>query len=332
MTTICSGMARLRALAPLAVGVGLWLGVAAPASAEGWPDRPVRLVVGFAAGGGSDIGGRLYAAALSERLGQPVQVENRTGAGGLLATELVAHAAPDGYTLLACTIGHVLAPLLYKKLSFDPKKDFAPISATATLANILVVHNALPIHTLGDLIARAKAEPGKLSYGSSGIGGSLHLTMEIFKSMAGVDIVHVPYRGGAAALTDVIGGHVDMMFGNATEQVAAVRGGQVRALAVSSATRLKMLPDVPTVAEAGVPGFDVVSWYGVCAPAGVPEPILAKLSAETIAALQSPDYQRRVLEQGIEPAPMTRAQYAAFLDAQSIKWTKAVKDAGIKPE
>jgi len=326
------GSASSGVLARLAVGFGLSLGFAASAAADSWPDRPVRLVVGFTAGGGADIGARLFAAALTERLGQQVLVENRTGAGGLLATELVAHAAPDGYTLLACTIGHVLAPLLYKKLSVDPAKDFAPISATATLANILVVHNGLPIRTVGELIARAKAEPGKLSYGSSGVGGSLHLTMEVFKSMAGVDIVHVPYRGGAAALADVIAGHVDMMFGNATEQVAAVRSGQVRALGVSSATRHPMLPDVPTVAEAGVPGFDVVSWYGVCAPAAVPEPILDKLSADTIAALQSPEYRRRAAEQGIEPAPMTRAQYAAFLDAQSVKWTKAVRDAGLTPE
>src|SRR5271155_1529930 len=299
MATIGSSPALSGMFARLAVGIGALLAVASPAAAQSWPDRPVRLVVGFTAGGGSDIGARLFAAALAGRLGQQVLVENRTGAGGLLATELVAHAAPDGYTLLACTIGHVLAPLLYKKLSFDPAKDFAPISATATLANILVVHNALPIRTLGELIARAKAEPGKLSYGSSGIGGSLHLTMEIFKSMAGVDIVHVPYRGGAAALTDVIAGHVDMMFGNATEQVAAVRSGQVRALGVSSATRHKMLPDVPTVAEAGGPGLAVVAGSGVSAPAGVPEPILDRLSADTIAALQSPDYRRRAAEQGI---------------------------------
>jgi tripartite-type tricarboxylate transporter receptor subunit TctC len=300
-------------------------------AAHAYPDRPVRLVVGFAAGGGADLGARLFAAALGERWNQQIVVDNRGGAGGLLAAEVVAHALPDGYTLLACTINQALAPLLYKNLTVDPVKDFAPITATATLANILVVNPKTPYRTVGDVIAFAKAHPGQLTYGSSGVGASLHLTMELFKSMAGVDIVHVPYKGGAPALADVIAGHIDMMFGNATEQVGAVKSGQVRALGVSSSRRLPALPDVPTIAEAGVPGFEVLSWYGLCAPARTPEPILAQLNTDAVAAINSPDYRRRTAEQGIEPAPMTRTEYAAFIDAQAEKWAKVVHTIGLKP-
>ena len=312
----------LFALAVLAVG---------STAARAYPDRPVRLVVGFAAGGGADLGARLFAAALGERWSQQIVVDNRGGAGGLLAAEVVAHAPPDGYTLLACTINQALAPLLYRNLTIDPVKDFAPITATATLANILVVNPKTPYRTVGDVIAFAKAHPGELTYGSSGVGASLHLTMELFKSMAGVDIVHVPYKGGGPALADVIAGHIDMMFGNATEQVGAVKSGQVRALGVSAAHRLPALPDVPTIAEAGVPGFEVLSWYGLCAPAATPEPILAQLSTDAVAAINSPDYRRRTAEQGIEPAPMTRTEYAAFIDAQAQKWAKVVHTIGLKP-
>jgi tripartite-type tricarboxylate transporter receptor subunit TctC len=317
-----------RLLACLALAV---LAVSSAGARAAYPDRPVRLVVGFAAGGGADLGARLFAAALSERWHQQIVVDNRGGVGGLLAAEVVAHAPPDGYTLLACTINQALAPLLYRNLTVDPVKDFAPITATATLANILVVNPQRPWRTVGELIADAKARPGQLTYGSSGVGASLHLTMELFKSMAGVDIIHVPYKGGAPALADTIAGHIDMMFGNATEQVAAVKSGQVRGLGVSSPHRLPALPDVPTIAESGVPGFEVVSWYGLCAPAATPEPILDQLSTDAIAALHSPDYVRRTAEQGIEPAPMTRAEYAAFIDAQAVKWAKVVHAIGLEP-
>ena len=314
----------------LAVLVLLALALAS-AGAQAYPDRPVRLVVGFAAGGGADLGARLFAAALGERWHQQIVVENRGGVGGLLAAELVAHAPPDGYTLLACSINQVLAPLLYKNLAIDPVKDFASITATATLANVLVVNPKSRFHSVGDLIADAKARPGQLTYGSSGVGASLHLTMELFKSMAGVDIIHVPYKGGAPALADVIAGHIDMMFGNATEQVGAVKSGQVRALGVSASHRLPALPDVPTIAESGVPGFEVVTWYGLCAPRAVPEPILAQISEDAIAAINAPDYRRRLAEQGIEPSPMTRAEYAAFIDAQTAKWAKVVHAIGLEP-
>ena len=315
-----------------ALAAVLALGVAAPAVAQTYPTRPVRLVVGFTAGGGADTGARIAAAALSERWGQQMVIENRTGAGGMIAAELVARAAPDGHTLLACSSNHVFAPHLYKKLTFDPIKDFAAISPTATLPNILVVHNGRSFRSVGDVIAYAKANPGTLNYGSSGVGASLHLTMELFKTMAGVDIVHVPYKGGAAALGDVIAGHADMMFGNATEQVGAVKSGQVRGLGVSSLTRHPALPEMPTIAEAGVPGFEVTTWYGICAPLGVPEPILDKLSADVMAALDSAEYRRRCAEQGILPAPMTRAEYTAFIDREAVKWTPVIQRLGIQPE
>jgi tripartite-type tricarboxylate transporter receptor subunit TctC len=322
----------MRIVSRMVAIAALWLGASLPAVAQDYPTRPVRLMVGFAAGGGSDIGGRILAAAMSERWGQTMVVENRTGAGGMIAAGLVAHAAPDGYTLIACSSNHVFAPHLYKTLSFDPMKDFEPISPSATLPNVLVIHKTLPYRTVGELIADAKAHPGKLTYGSSGIGGSIHLTMELFKTMAGVDIVHVPYKGGSASLADVIAGHTDMMFGNATEQVGAVKSGQVRALGVSSLARHPALPDVPTIAEAGVTGFEVVTWYGVCAPRGVPAPILDKLNADMVAAMTTEAYRRRCAEQGIIPAPMSRAQYAAFLEAQSAKWTLLIKKLGIQPE
>ncbi|MBV8166417.1 MAG: tripartite tricarboxylate transporter substrate binding protein [Alphaproteobacteria bacterium] len=317
--------------------VRAWLAVLAlaasvPAVAETYPNRPVKLVVGFAAGGGADNGSRLFAHALGERWGQQIVIDNRGGAGGMLAAEIVANAPPDGYTLLACSINQALAPLLYKKLTVDPVKDFAPITATSVLANILMVNNASPFKTLGELLAYAKANPGKLTYGSSGVGASLHITMEMLKSMAGVDIVHVPYKGGAPALADLLAGHIDMVFGNATDRVASIKAGQMRALAVSSAKRIPMLPDVPTVAEQGVPGFEVITWYGLCAPAATPEPILAKLSADAIAAQDNEEYKRRCFEYGVEPAPMSRAEYAAFVDTQAAKWAKVMREVHIEPQ
>src|SRR5581483_3351646 len=294
--------------------------------------RPVRIVVGFAPGGGSDTATRLFAAKLGALWNQQIVIDNRTGAGGMIAAQTVAHAAPDGYTLLNCGSSHVLRPLLYKKLSYDAQRDFAPISPIASFANVLVVPADSPFKTLGDLLAYARAHPGRLHYGSSGIGGTMHLTMELFKSQAGLDIVHVPYKGGGPAFADLLAHQLDVNFDNTTTMAGPVRAGQVRALAISSGARWPTLPDVPTVAEAGVPGFDVVVFYGLCAPAATPAPILDKLSADTQRVLRSPELRARFAEQSIEPAPMSRAQFAAFLDHEFSTWGRVLKAAGVEPD
>jgi tripartite-type tricarboxylate transporter receptor subunit TctC len=316
----------------LAIAFGAALSAAAPAQADTFPNRPVRFLVGFAAGGGADTASRLLANALREAWGQEVIVDNRGGAGGGIAAELAARAAPDGYTMLNCGISHVLRPLLYKKLPFDAARDFAPISGLATFANLLVVRPSSPFKTLNDLLSYARANPGKLHYGSSGIAGSIHLTTELFKSMAGVDIVHVPYKGGGPAMIDLLSGQIDVMFDNTTVQTGPVKAGQLRALGISSPTRNAALPDVPTIAEAGVPGFNVVAFYGVCSQAAVPTPILDKLNADVVAALNSPDLRRRLAEQGIDAAPMSRAEYATFLETETTTWSRVLKQAGIEPE
>jgi len=308
------------------------LGAPPVAAADAYPSRPVKIVVGFAAGGGSDTATRLFAAKLSEHWGRQIVVENRGGAGGIMAAELVAHAAPDGYTLFNCGISHVLRALLYKKLPFDARRDFAPISPIATFANVLVVPPDSPFRSLSDLLAYARAHPGKLHYGSSGVGGSMHLTMELFKAQAGIDIVHVPYKGGSPAFADLLAHQLDANFDNSTVMAGPVRAGQVRALAVSTAARWPTLPDVPGAAEAGVPGFDVLAFYGLCAPAATPVPVLDKLNADTLAVLRNPDVAARFAEQSIAPAPMTRGQFAAFLAEQFAIWQRALEQAGIEPE
>ena len=317
----------------LALAVTALLGAASLAvAADRYPSRPVKIVVGFAAGGGSDTATRLFAAKLSDLWGQQIVVENRGGAGGIMAAETVAHAVPDGYTLLNCGISHVLRALLYKKLSFDPRRDFAPISPIATFANVVVVRPDSPFKTLGDLLAYARANPGKLHYGSSGIGGSMHLTMELFKARAGVDLVHVPYKGGGPAFADLLAGQLDVNFDNSTTMAGPVHQGQVRALAVSTAARWPTLPEVPTAAEAGVPGFDVMPFYGLCAPAATPEPILDKLSADTLTVLRNPEVRQRFAAQSIQAAPMTRREYGAFLDREFEIWSRTLKSAGVEPE
>ncbi len=323
----------MRARLALAVLLTTLLGGgSAGALAQTFPTKPVRIVVGFAAGGGSDTATRLFSAKLSEIWGQQIIVENRGGAGGVLAAEVVAHAAPDGYTLLNCGISHVLRMLLYKKLSFDGVRDFAPISPIATFANVLEVRPASAFKTLADFLAYARANPGKLHYGSSGVGGSIHFTTELFRSMARIDIVHVPYKGGGPALADLLAGQIDVMFDNTTTAVGPLRSGQVRALGISSPERWPGLLDVPTIAEAGVPGYHILPFYGLCAPARVPEPILDKLNADTVRALTAPDLKKRFAEQAIVAAPMTRAEYATFLDNELTTWSRVMQEAGIQPE
>ena len=310
--------------------IALSLGAAGAAQPQAYPDRPVRLLVGFPAGGGADIVARHFAAKLSEVLRQQVLVDNRPGAGATLAAEIAARSPADGYTLFQCGIASfAIAPALYKNLRYDHMKDFTAVAFIGAAPNVLVVHPSLPVKSVAEFIDYLKANPGRVLYGSSGVGSTLHLSMELFKSMTGVDIVHVPYKGGALALTDLLGGHVQVMCDNVQAQLAVIRTGKVRALGVSWARRVAQLPEVPTIAESGLPGFEIGPWYGACAPAATPAAILGKLNAAAARALNSQELRQRLADQGIETNPMTAAQFGAFIRSETIKWAKVVKDAGV---
>jgi tripartite-type tricarboxylate transporter receptor subunit TctC len=298
--------------------------------APDYPNRPLREIVPFPPGGGVDIVTRIVAAKWSEFLGQQIVVENRAGAGGTMGADLVARAAPDGYTLLTCQVAsHGVSPAVYNKLPYDHIKDFAPISLIGKTPNVLVVHPSVPVYSVRELIDYVKASPGKYNYASPGFGTSAQMTMELFKLTTGINLVHVPYKGGAPALADVMGGQVMGMFGNLPEQLPAIKSGKTRALAVSTLQRSPQLPDVPTVAESGFPGFEVTVWYGVCAQAAVPKPILAKLSATLLRTLNVPEVRARLAENTIDVSPTTPDEFAAFIKAETERWVRVVKDAGI---
>ena len=303
------------------------------AAVAAYPNRPIRLLIGLPPGGPTDVVARIVAPKLGDALGQHVIVDNRTGAGGLIAADTAAKAPPDGYTLLFGAVSYTaIFASLYKKLPYDPVRDFAPISLVTKVPNVLVVNPAMPARTVSEFIAYAKANPRTLSYGSSGSGTSLHLAMEMLKKQMGIEVVHVPYKGGPAAILDLIGGHIQVMFDNAPGQLPYIRSGKTRALAITAAKRNIQLPEVPTMIEAGVPGFEVTSWYGVFVPAHVPEPILARLNAELVKTLNLPEIRERLAEQGIEPAPTTREEFAAFQKAEVTRWATVVKDSGATVE
>lgn len=310
------------------------LSLAAPlALSQTYPSKPVRLIVGFAPGGVSDVPARIVAAKLGEVWGTPVVVENRTGAGGSIAADVAAKAPADGYTLLLCTAGLLaINPSIYRKLPYDPVKDFAAISMIGSTPNVLLVHPSAQTTTASAFIAYAKANPGKVSIGSAGVGTSQHLTMELFKSMTATDIVHVPYKGGASALTDLLGGQVPAIVSGLTTALTMIKAGKVRALGVTSAKRSPQLPELPTIAESGVPGFEVTAWTGLCAPAALPKPLIAKLNADMVKVLSMPDTQRRLAEQGVDAASTTPEKFSEFIKSEIVKWAKVVKDAGITPE
>ena len=317
----------------LALAVAPMLASNSPAPAQAYPNRPVRDIVPFPPGGGVDIVTRIVASKLSEFLGQTIVVENRPGAAGTIGATMAARAAPDGYTLFTCQIAsHAVSPALYKKLPYDHIKDFVPIARLGTTPNVLSAHPSLPPKSVSEFIAYAKARPGKINYASPGVGTSPHLTMELFKMTTGIDLVNVSYKGGAPALVDMLGGHVLVMFANLPEHLPSIVAGKLRALGVSTAKRSPQLPDVPTVAESGVPGFEVMVWYGLCAPAGVPKPIVAKLNADVVKTLNLPEVQERLAQNSIEAAPMTSDQFAAFIQSETMKWAKVVKDAGVTAE
>jgi tripartite-type tricarboxylate transporter receptor subunit TctC len=303
---------------------------AAFAQEADYPSRPIRQIVQFPPGGGVDVATRIVTAKWSELLGQPIVVENRPGAGGTVGTDHVAKAAPDGYTLVTCNVAsHGVSPALYNKLPYDYAKDFAPLSLIGKTPNVLVVHPAVPARTLGEFIALVKASPGKYNYASPGYGTSPQMTMELFKLATGLNLVHIPYKGGAPALADVMAGQVIGMFGNLPEQLGAIKGGKTRALAVSTLARNQQLPDVPTVAESGFPGFEVTVWYGVCAPSSVPKPILAKLHATLLKTLSQPEMKARLADATIDAAPGTPEEFTAFIRAEVEKWTRVVREANI---
>jgi tripartite-type tricarboxylate transporter receptor subunit TctC len=304
----------------------------AAAPAQGYPAKPVRIVVGYAPGGGVDTTARLVASGLSELWGVTVLVENRPGGAGSVATEYTAKAPPDGYTLMLCQIAsHAITPARSRKPSYDHIADFSFPSMIGKVPNVLMVHPSLPARTLREYIALARAHPGKINFGSSGVGASPHMAIELLKTMTRIDIVHVPYKGAAAALADVIGGQIESSVGNlAGGPLAAIRAGKVRALGVTSAKRSLQLPEVPTFAEAGVPGYEVTSWYGICAQSKVPQAIVAKLSADLNKVLSSPSLRKRLEDQAIEVTPSTPEEFLAHVRAETAKWTKVVKEAGLE--
>jgi tripartite-type tricarboxylate transporter receptor subunit TctC len=296
--------------------------------AQSYPDKPIRLVVPYTPGGATDIVARVVGQKLGESLGQQVVIDNRPGGGTLIGTDIVAKATPDGYTLLMCAATLGTNPSLYEKLPYDTLKDFAPVSLVAIVPNILVVHPSLPVKSVQQLIEYAKANPGKLSFASTGNGGSSHLAGELFKSMAGVDMVHVPYKGSAPAHTDVLGGRVPVMFDSA--MLPHIKAGKVRALAVTTLKRSPAAPELPTLAESGLPGYEAVAWFGVLAPAGVPKQIVNKLSSEIVRIVHMPDVQQRFDSLAAEPIGNTPDEFATYIKEDIEKWAKVIKAANIR--
>jgi tripartite-type tricarboxylate transporter receptor subunit TctC len=301
-----------------------------PADAQDWPTKQVNLIVPFSAGGTTDLFGRLLANYMHQKFGQPFIVENRAGAGGNLGAAAVAKAAPDGYTFLVGTVStHAINPFIYSKLPYDTVKDFQPVSLIARLPNILVVHPSLPANNVAELIAHLKANPEKLSYGSSGTGTSIHLAAELFKIKTGTTMTHVPFRSSGDIMNNLTGGHINLAFDNITLAWPQVKAGRLRALAVSSMERSAIAPDVPTVADT-IPGFEATSWHGVFAPAGTPKPIVDKMAAEMKRILDLPEVKDKLFEIGAVASPMTPEEFAKFIDAERAKWQDVVKAAGVK--
>lgn len=303
------------------------------ASAQEYPVKPIRIIVPFAAGGPNDVLGRIVAQKLGEQFGQQVIIDNRSGAGGSTGTALVSSAAADGYTLLfSGTSSLAINPGLYKKLPYDPIRDFAPVGLAGTAPSLLVTHPSVPAKTVRDLINLAKASPGRLNFASGGVGGAPHLAGELFKSIARVDIVHVPFRGAAPALIALASGEVDMYIGGISAVLPIARDGRVRPIAVTSAKRTPLMPDMPTLIESGVPGYEVGNWYAVVAPAATPKPIIARLNTELVKALAAADVRKRFAELGTDAVSSTPEQLGAYHREELARWSKVIKTAGIQPE
>lgn len=297
-----------------------------------YPSKPVRFIVPSAAGGGTDIVTRVIAQKLSDALGQQFIVENRPGAGQMIGIELAAKSPADGYTLLMASSTLAINPLMYKKVSYDAVRDFTPITQAATLPNVLVVHPSLPVHTVAELVALAKQRPGQINFASAGIGTSPQMSVELLKSMTGIDLVHIPYKGTTPGVVDLLAGQVSVMAPNMLTALPHIKAGKLRALGVTSAKRSEALPEVPTIAEAGLPGYESVQWYGVLAPAGTPREIVARLHAEIVRALQLPEVKERLAADGAEPVGDSPEAFAALIKSEIEKWAKVAKAAGIRPE
>ena len=305
---------------------------AATVQAADYPQRPVRLVVPYAAGGSTDTVARIVGARLGERLGQQIVVDNRTGAGTLIGTEIVQHATADGHVLLMATPPLAVNPSLYAKVSYAVERDFVAVTNVAGSSNLLVVHPSLPANSVSELVALLKAAPGKYNYGSSGVGGAGHLAMALFESMAGVDVVHVPYKGGAPAVVDLVAGRLTLMMANLTTAQPHIRAGKLRGLGVGKVKRSPLFPEMPTIAEAGVKGYEATNWNGVVAPTGTPRLAIERLHQEIVATLKEPAIADRMARAGLEPVGDTPAEFAQYLKSEAAKWGKLVKSAGIKPE
>jgi tripartite-type tricarboxylate transporter receptor subunit TctC len=300
---------------------------------QSWPNRPVRFVVPYAAGAGiNDIMARLVGQHLGAGLGQPVVIENRAGAGGIAGTEVAAKAAPDGYTFLMTNVSLVTSAYMYSKLPYDPQKDFVPVTLVATSPLMLVVNPSVPAESVQEFIALAKANPGKLTFGSGGVGSTPHLSVELFKSAAGFDAVHVPYKGGAPALNDLIAGQISFMIENMPGTMPFVKAGKLRALAVTSAERSPLEPALPTMAESGVPGYEVVGWQGLFAVAGTPPEIVRRMQGEVAKALQLPEMRERLAALGAEPVGSTPQEFGAYFRAENGRWGRVIREKGIRSE
>jgi tripartite-type tricarboxylate transporter receptor subunit TctC len=305
--------------------------LAQPAATGAYPTRPIRVIVPLAPGGGTDTVARLLSGKLSEGLGQQLVVDNRGGSGGVIGTELAAKANADGYTILMGSITtNAVNPAIYKKLPYNHLRDFAAISMVGTVPNALVVHPSVPAKTMKDFLAYAKANPGKINFGSAGLGSAPHLSMELIKSMAGINMVHVPYKGAGAAVTDVLGGQLQALCSSLAGLLPHIKSGRVRAIGVTTSKRNPQLPEVPTIAESGVPGYEVTIWYALYVPTGTPKSVIARLNAETVKALNSADLKERLTLQGLDVAASTPEELTAFTQSETVKWAKVVKAAGVQ--
>ena len=315
----CTALVVLAALAP------------ETAQAQAFPSKPVKLVIPFPPGGSLDNVGRLLAQKISESWGQTIVVENRPGAGGNVGADAVAKSPADGYTVVMGALStHAVNPSLYPKMPYDAVKDFAPISNVAITPNVLVTNAALPVSSLRDLIAYAKANPGKVNFGSGSNGSAGHLAGELFKVETGTDVAHIPFKGGAPATQALVAGDTQFMFDNLANAMAQLKGGKIKAIAVTTAQRSKLAPDLPTMAEAGMPGFDISTWFGLLAPAGTPPDVIAKWNTEVVKALNAPDVREKMLAQGAEPAPTTPAEFASFIAREREKYARIIKASGAK--